>query len=73
MKHSEFWSAVDTVFGEIMWITNADYPGGSGAYLAAYAAVWYQTMGTAATVLLSFLSDSLLVLPLALLLCVAVE
>ena len=53
--------AVDTVFGEMMWVTNNNYPGGDGAYLEAFVSVWYQTMGTGATVLLTVLSDALLV------------
>ncbi|OBZ73323.1 hypothetical protein A0H81_06836 [Grifola frondosa] len=44
-----------------MWIVNANYPGGSEAYFAAYASVWYQTMGSAASVVLSLLSDGLLI------------
>lgn len=53
--------AVQGVFGEEMWIVNADYPGGSAAYLAEYAAVWYQTMGTTATVMLNLFADAYMV------------
>ena len=52
---------VQSVFGQEMWIVNADYPGGSAAYLATHAAVWYQTMGTTASVMLQLMSDGLLV------------
>jgi len=51
----------DKIFGEEMWIVNAGYPGGPDAYLAANAGVWYETMGTAATVLLNLLGDGLMV------------
>jgi len=53
--------AAQSILGEEMWIVNADYPGGSAAYLAAYASVWYQTMGTTASITLQLMSDGLLV------------
>ena len=53
--------AVQAVFGQEMWIVNADYPGGNGQYLADNAAVWYQTLGSAASVVLNLMSDGLLV------------
>ena len=52
---------VQSIFGQEMWIVNANYPGGSAAYLATYASVWYQTMGTTASVILQLMSDGLLV------------
>ncbi|KAL6306350.1 hypothetical protein BKA93DRAFT_729653 [Sparassis latifolia] len=55
------YMAVESVFGEEMWIVNAEFPGGDGAYLATYASVWYQTMGTAASFALNLLSDGLLI------------
>ncbi len=58
--------AVQAVFGQEMWIVHADYPGGSGPYLADHAAVWYQTLGSAASVVLNFMSDALLVSPYSL-------
>ena len=51
-------------FGEEMWIVHAGYPGGSGQYYADNAAVWYQTMGSAASVVLNWMSDAFLVGPL---------
>ncbi|KIJ65817.1 hypothetical protein HYDPIDRAFT_27050 [Hydnomerulius pinastri MD-312] len=53
--------AVEAVFGQEMWIVNANFPGGSAAYLATYASVWYQTMGTAASVILQLMSDGVLI------------
>ena len=53
--------SVQATFGQEMWIGNADYPGGSGAYLVDHAAVWYQTFGTTASVVLNVLSDGFLV------------
>lgn len=52
---------VQSIFGQEMWIVNSSYPGGSTAYLATYVSVWYQTMGTTATVILQLMSDGLLV------------
>ncbi|RPD54567.1 hypothetical protein L226DRAFT_515038 [Lentinus tigrinus ALCF2SS1-7] len=53
--------AVQAVFGEEMWIVHANYPGGSGQYLADNAAAWYETLGSAATVVLNLMSDALLI------------
>ncbi|EIW52707.1 uncharacterized protein TRAVEDRAFT_53147 [Trametes versicolor FP-101664 SS1] len=53
--------ATEAVFGEEMWIVNADYPGGQNAYLVDFASVWYQTFGTAASILLNLLSDAFLI------------
>ncbi|GBE87855.1 hypothetical protein SCP_1200800 [Sparassis crispa] len=53
--------AVQAVFGEEMWIVNAGFPGGDAAYLKMYASVWYQTMGTASTVILNLLTDGLMI------------
>ena len=50
-------------FGEEMWIVHVDYPGGSGQYLADHAAVWYETLGSAASIALNLMSDGLLVSP----------
>ena len=55
--------ATELVFGQEMWISNAQYPGGQAAYLADYSAVWYQTLGTSASIVLNLLSDALLVSP----------
>ncbi|KAI1784829.1 hypothetical protein LXA43DRAFT_190835 [Ganoderma leucocontextum] len=53
--------AVQAVFGEEMWLVHVEYPGGSGQYLADNAAVWYQTLGSAASVVLNLMSDGLLI------------
>lgn len=53
--------SVQAVFGEEMWLVHVDYPGGSGQYLADNAAVWYQTLGSAASIVLNLMSDGLLV------------
>jgi hypothetical protein len=52
---------VEAMFGQEMWIINANFPGGSAAYLATYAAVWYETMGTTAAVILQLMSDGVLI------------
>ncbi|CDO73851.1 hypothetical protein BN946_scf185016.g8 [Trametes cinnabarina] len=53
--------ATESVFGEEMWIVNADYPGGSSAYIEDFASVWYQTFGTAASIVLNLFSDALMI------------
>ena len=53
--------ATEAVFGEEMWIVNANYPRGMDAYLDDFASVWYQTFGTAASIVLNLCSDGLLV------------
>ncbi|KAI9458752.1 hypothetical protein HD554DRAFT_2001206, partial [Boletus coccyginus] len=53
--------AVQAVFGQEMWIANAGFEGGSAGYLATYASVWYQTMGTTASIILQLMSDALLI------------
>jgi len=55
------YMSTEAVFGEEMWIVNADYPGGADAYFADHVAVWYQTMGTASSVILNLLTDGLLI------------
>jgi len=52
---------VNAMFGQEMWIINADFPGGSAAYFATHAAVWYETMGTTAAVILQLMSDGVLI------------
>lgn len=49
------------LFGQEMWIIHKDYPNGPSQYLHDYASVWYQTFGTAASILLNLFSDALLV------------
>ncbi|KAI0631439.1 hypothetical protein C8Q77DRAFT_1015648, partial [Trametes polyzona] len=52
--------AVQAIFGQEMWIVHADYPGGSAAYLSDHSAIWYQTLGSVASIVLNLLSDGLL-------------
>ncbi|KAM5540176.1 hypothetical protein V8D89_006316 [Ganoderma adspersum] len=53
--------ATEVVFGQEMWIVNANYPGGMDQYLGDFASVWYQTFGTAASIVLNLCSDGLLI------------
>ncbi|KAI0055759.1 hypothetical protein BV25DRAFT_1921557 [Artomyces pyxidatus] len=53
--------STQVVFGEEMWIVHADFPRGQGAYLAQFASVWYQTMGTAASFALNCLTSGFLI------------
>ncbi|KAI8986801.1 hypothetical protein BD414DRAFT_416160 [Trametes punicea] len=54
-----FWTT-QAYFGEMMWITHADYPGGADAYWDDHGSVWYQIWGTAACILCNLLNDALL-------------
>ena len=49
--------AVQGIFGEEMWILNADYPGGNAAYFVDHSSVWYETMDTAVGVLMGLATD----------------
>ena len=53
--------STEAIFGQEMWIVHAAAPGGPAAFLARNVNVWYQTMGTTASVILNMLSDALLV------------
>ncbi|KAI0755632.1 hypothetical protein C8Q74DRAFT_1373406 [Fomes fomentarius] len=53
--------STEALFGEQMWITNKDYPGGQDAYVEDFASVWYQTFGTTASIVLNLTSDALLI------------
>ncbi|KAI0059007.1 hypothetical protein BV25DRAFT_1809843 [Artomyces pyxidatus] len=53
--------AVQSFFGQHMWIIDVRYPGGQAGYMEDNAAVWYQTMGTAASIGMNLLSDGLLI------------
>ena len=55
------WVVIQGIFGEEMWIVHEDYPGGTAGYYADHAAEWYETLGNAATVLTSLMSDAFLV------------
>ena len=49
--------ATQAFFGEAMWVINEGFPGGSAAWFAQNAAVWYQTFGTTACVIQNAVSD----------------
>jgi len=55
------YMSAEAVFGEETWIVNAGFPGGDAAYMEMYASVWYQTMGTGASVVLNLLCDGLMI------------
>ncbi|RDX40715.1 hypothetical protein OH76DRAFT_307773 [Lentinus brumalis] len=55
------YMSTEAVFGQEMWVVNADFPGGALAWFAKNADVWYQTLGTASSVFLNMLSDALLI------------
>jgi hypothetical protein len=53
--------ATQSLLGQEMWVINMGSPGGAAAYFVAFSSVWYQTMGSTASVLLQSMSDGLLV------------
>ncbi|KAH9920548.1 uncharacterized protein BXZ73DRAFT_52104 [Epithele typhae] len=50
-----------TYFGEVMFVTHVNYPGGMMAYWDAHSSVWYNTWGIAACIVSNLMSDALLV------------
>ncbi|EMD31944.1 hypothetical protein CERSUDRAFT_162401 [Gelatoporia subvermispora B] len=53
--------ATNAFWGQQMWITFRDQPGGIPAFIAHEESVWYETWGTAASIALIFLGDGLLI------------
>lgn len=53
--------ATQLLLGQETWIINAGYPGGTLAYFVAHLSVWYQTMGSVASILLQLMTDGLLI------------
>ncbi|RPD54573.1 hypothetical protein L226DRAFT_470935 [Lentinus tigrinus ALCF2SS1-7] len=55
------YMSTEAVFGQEMWIVNADFPGGAAGWFVENVNVWYQTLGTASSVLRNILTDALLI------------
>ncbi|KAI0697361.1 hypothetical protein BC835DRAFT_770083 [Cytidiella melzeri] len=53
--------SVNAVWGEIMWITARDQPGGVPIFIATQLSDWYQAWGSSAAVGLVLMSDALLI------------
>ena len=51
----------NAIWGEEMWITHRDDPGGVARYIATEVSVWYETLASAAVITCVFLGDALLV------------
>lgn len=56
--------ASDGLYGEKMWLTDRNYPGGPLAYGEAHASDAYMVCGAAAVVILQQMTDALMVSPL---------
>ena len=52
---------VQCFFGEQMWITNENYPGGTGAWFADHISVWYETYDTGSSLVRILITDGFLV------------
>ncbi|KAH9895910.1 hypothetical protein C8Q73DRAFT_456890 [Cubamyces lactineus] len=55
------YMSTEAVFGEEMWIVHQNTEGGPIQFLIDNADIWYQTMGTTASVILNLFSDALLI------------
>lgn len=53
--------ACNAIWGEQMWITYRNIPGGVAEYIATRVSVWYETLGSTSVVCSVFLGDGLLV------------
>lgn len=54
-------NSTDAVWGELMWITDRDKPGGIPEFIATEETVWYQALGTASGSALLLMNDALMV------------
>jgi len=53
--------STNAVWGQQMWITFRDRPGGVPAFIATEQSVWYETLGTTSAIALICLGDALLI------------
>ena len=53
--------STNAVWGEEMWITWRNKPGGVPGFLATEIAVWYETLSSTSVVVMIFMGDALLV------------
>jgi len=53
--------STNAVWGEQMWITYRDQPGGVPEFIATQVSVWYETLSSTSVVALIFLGDALLI------------
>lgn len=51
----------NAVWGEQMWITARDKPGGVPGFIATQVSVWYETLSSTSVVAMIFMGDGLLV------------
>lgn len=55
------WITTQAIFGEKMWLLDANYPGGPNAYWKDHISDWYMDMGTTAIIILQLMTDALMV------------
>jgi len=53
--------STNAFWGQQMWITDRDKPGGVLAFIANEESVWYQTFGTTSSIVLILMGDALLI------------
>ena len=55
------WVATQALFGQKMWLLEADFPEGPDAYWSANIWVWYMDWGTMAVIVVQLMTDGLMV------------
>ena len=55
------WIATQALFGQNMWLLDADFPGGPDAYWKVNIGVWYMGWATIAVIVLQLMTDALMV------------
>lgn len=55
--------STNAVWGEELWISSRNKPGGIPEFLATQVSVWYQTLSSTSVVAMIFMGDALLVSP----------
>lgn len=55
------WMAVQAIFGQHMWLLDADFSGGPDAYWEANIGVWYMDWATMTIIVLQLMTDALMV------------
>ena len=55
------WISTQAIFGEKMWLEDANFPGGPDSYWASNISVWYMDWGTTAITVLQLMTDALMV------------
>ncbi|KAF8549278.1 hypothetical protein OG21DRAFT_1421588 [Imleria badia] len=55
------WIATQAIFGQNMWLLDADFPGGPDAYWQAKIGIWYMDWATMTVIVLQLMTDALMI------------